>query len=135
MRTPYVSREKVLFMKPVLAPLLPADMASAKVYPERLYGNAKCLCPEGRLCTDYYYPGLYLVPGAYILFLYYLPYRCGYLFLIGGLVKEAVFDLVLSCNSLFFRHNGKAAYKCFLAGMPVKDTTGKDTLCFSVCKK
>ena len=44
-------REKVLFMKPVLAPLLPADMASAKVYPERLYGNAKCLCPEGRLCT------------------------------------------------------------------------------------
>ena len=45
-------REKVLFMKPVLAPLLPADMASAKVYPERLYGNAKCLCPEGRLCTD-----------------------------------------------------------------------------------
>ena len=52
MRTPYVSPGKVLFMKPVLAPLLPADMASAKVYPERLYGNAKCLCPEGRLCTD-----------------------------------------------------------------------------------
>lgn len=39
-------------MKPVLVPLLPADMASAKVYSERLCGNAKWLCPEGLLCTD-----------------------------------------------------------------------------------
>ena len=49
-------REKVLFMKPVLVPLLPADMASAKVYSERLCGNAKWLCPEGLLCTDSVFP-------------------------------------------------------------------------------
>ena len=104
-------REKVLFMKPVLAPLLPADMASAKVYPERLYGNAKCLCPEGRLCTD----SVSRIVSC-----------------TGGI--HSVFDLVLSCNSLF---------SGIMEGLPVmllgwhagKDTTGEAASCFSVCKK
>ena len=126
-------REKVLFMKPVLVPLLPADMASAKVYPERLYGNAKCLCPEGRLCTDsvsrivscagrvHSIPILFAVSVLILVW-------------IGGFVKEVVFDWGLSGNSLF---------SGIMEGLPVmllgwcagKDTTGEATLCFSVCKK
>ena len=93
-------REKVLFMKPVLAPLLPADMASAKVYPERLYGNAKCLCPEGRLCTDSVSRIVSCTGGIHSVSILFAV-SVWILVWIGGLVKEAVFDLVLSCNSLF----------------------------------
>ena len=71
MRTPYVSPGKSFVMKPVLAPLLPADMASAKSNIRNAYTvMQKCLCPEGRLCTDSV-SRIVSCTGAYILFLYY----------------------------------------------------------------
>lgn len=111
-------REKVLFMKPVLAPLLPADMASAKVYPERLYGNAKCLCPEGRLCTDSVSRIVSCTGGIHSVSILFAV-SVWILVWIGGLVKEAVFDLILSCNSLF---SGimEGLPVMLLAGMPVR---------------
>ena len=126
-------REKVLFMKPVLAALLPADMASAKVYPERLYGNAKCLCPEGRLCTDSVFRIVSCTGGIHSVSILFTV-SVWILVWIGGLVKEAVLDFVLSCNSLF---------SGIMEGLPVmllgwhagKDTTGEAASCFFVCKK
>ncbi|KDS26018.1 hypothetical protein M098_2690 [Phocaeicola vulgatus str. 3775 SR(B) 19] len=53
---------------------------------------------------------------------------------IGGLVKEAVFDLVLSCNSLFSGIMERLPVM-LLGWYAGKDTTGEDALCFSVCKK
>ncbi len=90
-------------MKPVLVPLLPADMASAKVYSERLCGNAKCLCRKGAcvqiLCRIVSCAGrVNSIPILFAVSVLILVW-------IGGFVKEVVFDLVLSCNS--FRHNGK----------------------------
>lgn len=111
-------REKVLFMKPVLAPLLPADMASAKVYPERLYGNAKCLCPEGRLCTDSVSRIVSCTGGIHSVSILFAV-SVWILVWIGGLVKEAVFDLVLSCNSLFSGIMERLPVM-LLAGMPVR---------------
>ena len=93
-------REKVLFMKPVLVPLLPADMASAKVYSERLCGNAKWLCPEGLLCTDSVFRivscagRVHSIPILFAVSVLILVW-------IGGFVKEVVFDWGLSGNSLF----------------------------------
>ena len=120
-------------MKPVLVPLLPADMASAKVYSERLCGNAKWLCPEGLLCTDSVFRivscagRVHSIPILFAVSVLILVW-------IGGFVKEVVFDWGLSGNSLF---------SGIMEGLPVmllgwcagKDTTGEATLCFSACKK
>ena len=126
-------REKVLFMKPVLAPLLPADMASAKVYPERLYGNAKCLCPEGRLCTDSVSRIVSCTGGIHSVSILFAV-SVWILVWIGGLVKEAVLDFVLSCNSLFSGIMERLPVM-LLGWYAGKDTTGEDALCISVCKK
>ena len=86
-------------------------------------------CVRKGACVQILYPGLYLVPGAVHSVSILFAVSVWILVWIGGLVKEAVFDLILSCNSLF---------SGIMEGLPVmllgwcagKDTTGEAALCY-----